>query len=115
MEETFKQEEIEDVRIIIKANGKNYAITPKKEFGKEVAKQMRLLLADYALQMHTIVTPALDDIKQSDLERALDKRSDESSNCNKPHVSKSFCSCEKPKYNYPEMIWCDNCGLEIKS
>ena len=30
------------------------------------------------------------------------------------HVSKSYCSCEKPKYNYPEMVWCDNCGLEIK-
>ena len=29
-------------------------------------------------------------------------------------VSKSYCSCEKPKYNYPEMVWCDNCGLEIK-
>jgi len=29
-------------------------------------------------------------------------------------VGKSYCSCEKPKYNYPEMVWCDNCGLEIK-
>lgn len=28
--------------------------------------------------------------------------------------SKRYCSCEKPKYNYPEMVWCDNCGLEIK-
>jgi len=26
---------------------------------------------------------------------------------------KSFCKCEKPKYNYPEMLWCDNCVLEI--
>ena len=42
------------------------------------------------------------------------KAENENSNCNKPLVSKSFCSCEKPKYNYPEMIWCDNCGLEIK-
>ena len=24
-----------------------------------------------------------------------------------------FCECEIPKYNYPEMIWCDNCGKEI--
>lgn len=30
-----------------------------------------------------------------------------------PPVIKSFCGCEKPKYNYPEMIWCDNCGKEI--
>ncbi len=29
-------------------------------------------------------------------------------------VRKSYCSCEKPKYNYPEMVWCDICGLEIK-
>lgn len=63
--EVFNMEEIEDVRIIIKAKGKNYAITPKKEFGKEVAKQMRLLCADYALQMHDIVVPALEDIKKT--------------------------------------------------
>ena len=31
-----------------------------------------------------------------------------------PAVIKSFCSCEKPKHNYPEMVWCDTCGLEIK-
>lgn len=24
------------------------------------------------------------------------------------------CSCEVPKHNYPEMVWCDNCGLIIK-
>ena len=29
-------------------------------------------------------------------------------------VSKSFCQCEKPIYNYPEMVWCDNCTKEIK-
>jgi len=29
-------------------------------------------------------------------------------------VGKTFCSCEQPKPNYPEMVWCDNCGLEIK-
>jgi len=31
----------------------------------------------------------------------------------KPHVIKSVCVCSTPKYNYPEMIWCDNCGKEI--
>ena len=25
------------------------------------------------------------------------------------------CSCKKPKYNYPEMVWCDKCGFEIKA
>lgn len=28
-------------------------------------------------------------------------------------VSKSFCQCDKPVYNYPEMVWCDTCRLEI--
>ena len=31
----------------------------------------------------------------------------------KAHVIKSVCGCSEPKYNYPEMIWCDNCGKEI--
>ncbi len=30
-------------------------------------------------------------------------------------VSKSFCGCKKPKPNYPEMVWCDNCTKEIES
>lgn len=30
------------------------------------------------------------------------------------NVSKSFCECEKPQPNYPEMVWCDNCTKEIK-
>ena len=25
----------------------------------------------------------------------------------------TFCKCKEPKYNYPEMVWCDICGLEI--
>jgi len=23
------------------------------------------------------------------------------------------CSCEEPKPNYPEMVWCDKCGYEM--
>ena len=23
------------------------------------------------------------------------------------------CGCKTPKHNYPEMVWCDNCGKEI--
>jgi hypothetical protein len=111
MEETFKQEEIEDVRIIIKANGKNYALTPKKEFGKEVAKQMRLLLGDYALQMHAIVTPALDDIKQSDLERASADNSDENSGLHKHAVIKSVCEfCINHGWEDSEPEYCKCCG-----
>jgi hypothetical protein len=25
----------------------------------------------------------------------------------------SQCKCEIPRHNYPEMLWCDNCGKEI--
>jgi hypothetical protein len=25
-----------------------------------------------------------------------------------------YCYCLKPAYNYPEMVWCDKCGKEIK-
>lgn len=28
-------------------------------------------------------------------------------------VSKSFCGCDKPQPNYPEMVWCNNCTKEI--
>ena len=24
------------------------------------------------------------------------------------------CECKNPKHNYPEMVWCDNCGLIIE-
>jgi len=36
------------------------------------------------------------------------------SKCNKHIVSSMYCCCEVPKYNYPEMVWCDTCGKEIK-
>jgi len=35
------------------------------------------------------------------------------SNCIIPVVSNSFCECKAPKYNYPEMLWCDTCGKKI--
>lgn len=28
-------------------------------------------------------------------------------------IIKSKCNCKTSKPNYPEMIWCDNCGKEI--
>lgn len=40
-EETFEIEEIEDVRIIIKAKGKHFSIVPKGD-DKEEAKQLRI-------------------------------------------------------------------------
>ena len=26
---------------------------------------------------------------------------------------KDICKCDNPKYNYPEMVWCDGCGKQI--
>ena len=37
----------------------------------------------------------------------------ESKQLNLPDVGKSFCGCNPPKYNYPEMLWCDDCGKKI--
>ena len=37
----------------------------------------------------------------------------EKANLTIPDVSNSFCECKEPKYNYPEMLWCDTCGKEI--
>lgn len=48
------------------------------------------------------------------LERQLLARIDKLEQLNLYVASKSFCSCVEPKYNYPEMIWCDNCTKEIK-
>ena len=32
---------------------------------------------------------------------------------NKSFKKEPICKCENPKYNYPEMIWCDKCGKKI--
>ena len=31
------------------------------------------------------------------------------------NVSKSYCKCKEPAYNYPEMVWCNSCGLKINN
>jgi hypothetical protein len=30
-----------------------------------------------------------------------------------PPLARKLCSCITPNHNYPEMVWCDNCGKEI--
>ena len=30
-------------------------------------------------------------------------------------IPKNNCDCEEPKPNYPEMVWCDKCGLKIST
>lgn len=67
----FETSEIEDVRIIIKAKGKNWSITPKEDCPKETARGMRLLSADILMQFHDIVSTALEDIDVEKLKKKL--------------------------------------------
>lgn len=67
-EAPFTFSEIEDVRIIVKAKGKNYAITPKKEVSKEDAKSIRIALVSVILEDHDIVVPSLEEINPKQYE-----------------------------------------------
>jgi hypothetical protein len=70
----FNLSEIDDVRIIISAKGKNYGIVANKEkCAKEDldAKQVRLALLSVILKIHDIVTPALEDINPEKLKSKL--------------------------------------------
>lgn len=60
----FKFKDIEDVRIIIKAKGKNWAIIPNENHSKENCKKVRINLAQTALQYHDIVSTPLEDIRE---------------------------------------------------
>lgn len=87
MKEPFKLEEIEDVRIIIKARGKNWALTPNKENAEKEdvdPRALRIAILGAILKLHDIVTPALEDIKS---ERASADTSHESSGLNIADVS----------------------------
>jgi hypothetical protein len=78
----FELSEIDDVRIIISVKDKHYGIVPNKERCKmyEVdAKEVRLSFLAVILQVHDIVTPALEDIK---LNSNKDERDTRNSNSN---------------------------------
>ncbi len=63
----------------------------------------------------------LDECRETDLDDYVGKLSKRASrvimqlknNVDVDSGEKEFCGCEKPKHNYPEMVWCDNCGKEI--
>ena len=70
----FSLSEVEDVRIIISAKGKNYGIVANKENCEKEdldAKQVRLALLSVILKIHDIVTPALEDIDPEKLKSKL--------------------------------------------
>jgi hypothetical protein len=70
MEELFKQEEIEDVRIIIKAKGKNWALIPNNENAEKEdvdPKSLRIAMLSAILKVHDVVSPAIEDISRKNL------------------------------------------------
>jgi hypothetical protein len=62
-EAVFQQEDIEDVRIIIKAKGKHYSIVPKKDMDKEECRAIRIELMRVMFQLHDVVDTPLEDLK----------------------------------------------------
>lgn len=60
----FEFDEIEDVRIIIKAKGKHYGILPKGEIGEKVAKEIRKEVLSILIPTHYVVDGALEDLAQ---------------------------------------------------
>lgn len=61
--QAFTTDEIEDVRIIIKAKGKHWALIPKKsECTPDEAKEIRIGLLTVVCEFHDVVDMALEDI-----------------------------------------------------
>ena len=63
-EAPFTFSDIEDVRIIVRAKGKNYAIAPKpgKFETPEEAREIRKIMLSVLLEDHNIVVPSLEEI-----------------------------------------------------
>jgi hypothetical protein len=60
-EQTFNVDEIEDVKILIKAKGKHFAIVPKG--CAEEAKQIRIAAAEVLFSYHFVVSTPLEDLR----------------------------------------------------
>ena len=58
----FTLDEIEDVKIIVKAKGKHYGIVPKAD--KEEAKNMRISILAILINSHFVVDKSLEEIAQ---------------------------------------------------
>ncbi len=73
-EDPFTVEDIEDCRIIIKANGLHWSLVPSKKFEitREDAREYRVALAKLALMVHEIVDCPLEDNKR--IQKALDNK-----------------------------------------
>lgn len=60
-EPAFTLEEIDDVRIIIKAKGKHYGLVPKND--KEQARLLRIVIAMALFDEHYVVDKSLEETK----------------------------------------------------
>ena len=57
-------EDIEDVRIIIKAKGKHYSLVVNKELATDAeGREMRIACLGFIMNCHQVVDTALEDIK----------------------------------------------------
>lgn len=62
----FKVEDIEDVRIIIKAKGKHYGLVSKSRKDDATDKSLRLLVCKIILQTHAIIDLPLEEIEEAE-------------------------------------------------
>jgi hypothetical protein len=69
----FTSEDIEDVRVIIKAKGKHWGMVPKKEYTAQEAKEIRIELMRVLFVFHTVVDTALEDLNTDELKQKLQK------------------------------------------
>ena len=68
----FSIDAVEDVRILIKANGKHYSIVPNETAcTREEAKEIRIGLLRLVLEFHAVVDKALEDINKDELKSKL--------------------------------------------
>ena len=65
-QDSFAFEEIEDVRIIIKANGKHYGLVAKKdtEFTEQEIQQIRIASLSMILPYHFVVDKPLEELNK---------------------------------------------------
>lgn len=61
----FEISDIEDVRIIVKAKGKNFGIVPKGTESKSDCKDIRIATFLMLLESHAVVNTALEDIPRN--------------------------------------------------
>ena len=63
--EEFTNDQIEDVRIIIKANGKHYSIVPNENAcTRDEAKEIRIGVLTMLLQFHYVVSTPLESLNK---------------------------------------------------